>query len=129
MASRSQQPTSRIAETGGTASPRRFASYGYRAACNTVNDRRNVAWTDRRRGQYASGLAGWRDAFEKDRNSIETDPGYALSAKVGFGGSGMVDPAVPLSVEDLILPPDSPCRGAGENGEDIGPRWETFLRP
>ena len=40
----------------------------------------------------------------------------------------MVSPEPLLLIEDLILPADSPCRGAAENGEDIGPRWEKFLR-
>jgi hypothetical protein len=91
------------------------------------NDRRNVASIDRQRSEFASGLAGWREAFKQDLNSIESDPGYPLSAKVGFGSSGMVAPDLPLSIEDLVLPPDSPCRGAGENGANIGPRWEKFL--
>ena len=43
------------------------------------------------------------------------------------GSSGMVAPDLPLSIEDLVLPPHSPCRGAGENGANIGPRWEKFL--
>ena len=33
-----------------------------------------------------------------------------------------------MCVEGLIRLPDNPCRGRGENGEDIGPRWERFLR-
>jgi hypothetical protein len=32
----------------------------------------------------------------------------------------------PLTVKDMLLPPDSPCRGKGEKGEDIGPRWQRF---
>ena len=91
------------------------------------NDQRIVAWTDRERRTPARGLGGWRDAFNQDAHSIEADPGYPLSRIGGFGNEGKVNRGKPLSIGDLILPPDSPCRGAGENGEDLGPRWQRFL--
>jgi hypothetical protein len=73
---------------------------------------------------YVRELAGWREHSKQDKNSIEAEPGYPLSAKTGF-----VLPFVKGDprVEDLILPPESPLRKAGENGADIGPRWEKFL--
>ncbi|MFN2352079.1 MAG: right-handed parallel beta-helix repeat-containing protein, partial [Kiritimatiellia bacterium] len=92
------------------------------------NEHRVVAWLGRRPSRTAvRGLQGWQEEFGQDPHGIEADPGYPLSAQVNFGGSGKVGPARPLSIDDLILPPDSPCRGAGENGADIGPRWERFL--
>ena len=79
-----------------------------------------------RESPNVSGLEGWQRHFLQDRHGIEFDPGYPLSRKMGFGVQGKVSQD-PLEIGDLILPPDSPCRGRGENGEDIGPRWERFL--
>ena len=74
------------------------------------------------------GLAGWREQTKQDAHSLETDPGWPLSRKLGYGAgnSGEVSLA-PLAISDFVLPPDSPCRGKGENGADIGPRWDRYL--
>ena len=74
----------------------------------------------------STGLAAWQANSKHDLHSIVADPGWPLSRKLGFGNKGEIDPA-PFTVADLILPPDSPCRAKGENGEDIGPRWTPFL--
>ena len=81
-----------------------------------------------RESRKLSGLAEWQNAFGQDAHSIEAEPGYALSTLAGFGLEGRLDRNQALRIEDLILPPDSPCRGQGENGESIGPRWEKFLQ-
>jgi hypothetical protein len=54
-------------------------------------------------GVYFSSLEEWRKASGKDRHSIFADPKY-------------VSPAT----RDFRLHPDSPNRGAGENGATIG---------
>jgi len=75
-----------------------------------------------------SGLSEWRKAFGQDAHSIEAEPDYPLSKLAGFGLAGRFDKKQPIRIEALIVPADSPCRGRGENGEDIGPRWERFVQ-
>ncbi len=91
------------------------------------NPNRYITWQDphNRTGPKLKGLGEWQMTFGQDKHSIETDPGYPLSKKMGFGNKGAIS-RKPLSFRDLILPPDSPCRKKGEGGEDIGPRWERF---
>jgi len=81
------------------------------------------------------GLAPWQEKCAKDGHGIEAEPGYPLSAMMGFGTDGQPGKThsglhglsqAPLRVKDLILPRNSPCRGKGEDGEDIGPRWQRF---
>lgn len=91
------------------------------------NDVRNVSWLTRRREKAAHGLAEWQEIFDQDTNSIEAHPGSGLSEIAGIGRGGKVARGQRLKIEDMLLPPDSPCQGAGEDGEDIGPRWERFL--
>lgn len=92
------------------------------------NQQRVVAFLGSRPERIAvRGLAEWQEAFGQDANSIEAEPGYPLSTIVGFGGRAMPGPPHPFRIEDVILPADSPCRGAGEGGADVGPRWEQFL--
>jgi parallel beta-helix repeat protein len=77
-----------------------------------------------------SGLQEWQKKTSKDLHSLEKEPGYPFSAIMGYGkkdGWREGDASVQLKIEDLILRMDSPCRKAGEKGEDIGPRWEKFL--
>jgi parallel beta-helix repeat protein len=83
------------------------------------NDKRYIA-------RDLPALAGWREKTQLDAHSIETDPGWPLSRKLGYGNRGEVD-LTPLAISDLILPPGSPCRGTGEGGGNIGPRWEPYL--
>jgi hypothetical protein len=79
------------------------------------------------------GLAGWQAKSGQDTHSFEADPAMPLIPRMGYNDG---DPAKhrdtpnadPLKVEDILLSPVSPCRGKGENGEDIGPRWERFVK-
>lgn len=91
------------------------------------NTKRRIAWIDRKADKAAEGLAGWQKAFGQGAHSIQADPGYPLSELAGFGEDGKIKRGQKLRISDMILPPNSPCRNAGENGEDIGPRWERFL--
>jgi hypothetical protein len=94
---------------------------------DTENTRRVIANAgSREEPRPVSGLAEWQKTFGLDANSLEAEPGYPLSMKAGFGNKGEVDMQTPLTVKDMLLPPDSPCRGKGEKGEDIGPRWQRF---
>jgi nitrous oxidase accessory protein NosD len=85
---------------------------------NTI---RVIAWVERQSREGKPGLAGWQQDFQQDPHSLEANPGSALTQM-----TGATSQAPPFTVEDVILPPNSPCRGAGENGQDIGPRWERF---
>jgi hypothetical protein len=70
-----------------------------------------------------NGLAAWQSNGRFDMRSIEHTPDYGLTkleSKAGFD-------LRPLTIEDFILPKDSPLRGKGENGSDIGVRWEKYL--
>jgi hypothetical protein len=98
-------------------------------AWDADNSLRHVAYIDDKARTYAHGLAGWQSHYKQDAHSIEAEPGYPLSKLAGFDPSEKQDANRPLAIADLILPADSPCRGTGENGEDIGPRWERFLDP
>lgn len=75
-------------------------------------------------GAELNGLAAWKaKAKHADQHSIEVTPDYAitpLESKAGFD-------LRPLRIEDFILSKQSPLRGAGENGTDIGVRWDKFL--
>jgi len=90
------------------------------------------------------GLKNWEEFCGYDKHSLEVMmteekgvyPGtyrliYSWTGKNEklrgdlLRGSG----APALETEDFILPADSPLRGAGENGSDIGPRWEKFRDP
>ncbi|MBN1671535.1 MAG: right-handed parallel beta-helix repeat-containing protein [Kiritimatiellae bacterium] len=77
-------------------------------------------------------LAGWRKATGQDLHSIEiqmteTDGVLPATHRLDYDR----DPrskGLPLRTEDFVLPKDSPLRGKGEGGADIGPRWERYLR-
>ena len=92
------------------------------------NPNRYITWQDphNRTGPKLKGLGEWQMTFDQDKHSTETDPAYPLSKKMGFGNKGAIS-RKSLAIGDLILPPDSPCRGKGEGGEDIGPRWQRFI--
>jgi parallel beta-helix repeat protein len=100
------------------------------------NDVKVVATEDGRDGgPKIRGLATWTAKTGFDAHSIEADPGYPLSALMGFGKKGGdnapgmdIPTSRRLRIEDLVLPGNSPCRRAGMNGEDIGPRWGRFLK-
>lgn len=74
-------------------------------------------------GQEFVGLAKWQAALQKDAHSIEHTPNYGLTPLDGPAGFNLR----PLSIADFILPADSPLRGRGENGSDIGVRWEKYV--
>ena len=78
-------------------------------------------------GPELGGLKAWQDKAKQDMHSLEADPGFPFTRKAGFGIAGKTDMVTPLAISDFILPADSPCKGKGEKGEDIGPRWEKFL--
>lgn len=77
----------------------------------------------------AHGLQEWQRKYKQDMNSIQGEPGYAISKVMGFG-TDKFDPdeivSHQLTVEDFILPDNSICRKSGEKGEDIGPRWDRW---
>lgn len=77
----------------------------------------------RHEGKELIGLKAWQEELKHDQHSIEHTPNYGitpLEKTVGFD-------LRPLTISDFILPPDSPLRGKGENGSDIGVRWEKYL--
>jgi hypothetical protein len=95
---------------------------------DAANELRHVAYLDEQARTFVSGLAGWQEQYRQDLHGIEAYPGYPLSTLAGFVNTEKQDANRPLVIEDLILPSNSPCRGVGENGVDIGPRWEKFLK-
>jgi len=73
-------------------------------------------------GKELNGLDAWRSNGRFDMHSVEHTPDYGitpLESKAGFD-------LRPLKIEDFILPKNSPLRGKGEAGSDIGVRWEKF---
>lgn len=72
-------------------------------------------------GQNINGLPAWQKATGMDMHSLEHTPTYPLT---GLEKDFKLDLQRSLEVEDFILPKDSPLRGRGENGSDIGVRWE-----
>lgn len=78
----------------------------------------------RHEGKEIIGLKAWQEVLQRDLHSIEHTPNYGLTPlelAVSFD-------LRPLKIQDFILPEHSPLRGKGENGSDIGVRWEKYLR-
>ncbi len=81
------------------------------------------------------GLKPWRETADRDKNSREMDDTGGLMpllVKFGFGPKAKKEwkdypDKTPFTTEEVLLPGDSPARKAGENGEDIGPRWEKWI--
>jgi hypothetical protein len=69
------------------------------------------------------GLKAWQEALKRDLHSVEHTPNYGLTPLELATSFDLR----PLTIQDFILPKDSPLRGKGENGSDIGVRWERFL--
>jgi len=74
-------------------------------------------------GKELIGLAAWQGASLGDSHSIEVTPDYGITPIEGSAGFDLR----PVKIEDFILPQNSPLRGRGQNGSDIGVRWEKYL--
>jgi len=81
-----------------------------------------VRWKDDLR---IYGMRNWQKASGQDGHSIEHTPKYPLTTIDEKGGR--YDQSRTLRVRDFILPQDSPLRGRGTDGSDIGVRWEKWL--
>jgi len=79
---------------------------------------------NRRDGELIAGLDAWQKASRKDAHSVEHTPQYPLT-KLELP-NGRFDHR-PLRIDDVILPEDSPLRGKGTEGSDIGVRWDKWL--
>ncbi|MBN1674171.1 MAG: fibronectin type III domain-containing protein [Kiritimatiellae bacterium] len=77
-------------------------------------------------------LKGWQEQYGQDRHSRLGGPGYPASHRLNISkrlpSKDRAPKDRPIRIEDFVPAADSPCRGAGENGEDVGVRWETWLR-
>jgi hypothetical protein len=81
------------------------------------------------------GLEAWKVKMDRDKNSREMDDTGGLMpllVKFGFGPNAKSEwknypDKSPLTIEEVLLPKNSPARKAGENGEDVGPRWEKWI--
>ena len=72
------------------------------------------------------GLAAWQEFSKRDLHSMEHTPPYGITPlELGKGSFDLR----PLTIADFILPKDSPLRGKGENGSDIGVRWDHYIDP
>jgi len=88
--------------------------------------RRTVLRRDRRDAKKdIVSLEAWRKFSGRDSHSIEHTPSYPLT-KIEKPNHRFDDRA--LKIEDFVLPKDSPLRGKGTDGSDIGVRWEDYLR-
>ena len=85
-----------------------------------------ISWSDAYQliGKELNGLKAWQDESKHDQHSIEFTPDYGITPLEGPVGFDLR----PVTIEDFILPMDSPLRRRGENGSDIGVRWEKFLQ-
>lgn len=89
------------------------------------DSKRTVARAGNRRGgEPIAGLAAWQKVSGQDAHSVEHTPQYPLT-KLELP-SGRFDHRS-LRLEDFILPKDSPLRGKGTEGSDIGVRWGEWV--
>ena len=79
----------------------------------------------RKTKQTIYGMRAWQEVSGQDLHSIEHTPKYPLTTIDEKGGH--YDQSRVLRINDFILPKDSPLRGRGTDGSDIGVRWEKWL--